>query len=179
MRQLIIKFALFLLRKATKSNLVDYAKKEFIRANWCDKNEVFEDPMQKAICQNVIDMLCVFSNEGHSGFSATYALKVFDKVVCFNPLSPLTGADNEWQEVGDDTYQNVICSAIFKKGKKGKAYWLDHYVFRNQHGNCFTSYRSRQFIEFPWVPTDSVYVDVIEDKQGNVIYPDHIKPIEY
>ncbi len=178
MKQTLNKFALFLLRKTTDSKLVEYASSEFIRAEWCDSNFVFEDKMQGAVCKNVIDMLCVFSGEGHSGFSASYTLGVFNKVAKFKPLSPLTGADDEWNEVGDNNYQNRICGSIFKVGKQGKAYWLDRYVFRDKNGSCFTSSRSRQFIDFPWMPVDPEYIDVSEDEEGNTIYPEYIKQIQ-
>lgn len=178
MKTLLNKLALFLLRKTTDSNLVRYANSEFVRAGWCDEDLVFEDKMQAAICSNVLDMLCVFSSEGHSGFSASYTLGVFNKVARFNPITPLTGADNEWNDVGEDIYQNRICSAVFKKGKEGQAYWLDYYIFRDEDGCCFTSSRSRQFISFPWMPTESRYIDVARDGEGNTVYPECIKPIE-
>lgn len=175
MNELLNKFALYLLRKTTNSNLVEYAKSEFNRAGWCHPDLVFDDKMQEAVCQNVMDMLCVFSSEGHSGFSANYTLDVFNKVVRFNPISPLTGDDSEWNEVGGDTYQNRICGTVFKRGKDGKAYWLDRYVFRDESGCCFTSSMSAQYIEFPWTPTESEYVDVKTDENGNTVYPEQIK----
>lgn len=177
MKQAIQRLALYLLRKTTDSGLIDFAKSEFQRAGWCDSNMKFECEMQGAVCRNVMDMLAVFSTEGHSGSSAPYTLNVFDRLAHWKPISPLTGSDDEWIQVGDDCYQNKHCSSVFKKGKDGKAYWLDAYVFRVPNGCTFTSYRSRQFIEFPWSEPDSQIVDVDVDDDGETIYPDWVKPI--
>lgn len=177
-KYLISDLALWLLKKSVKSNLIDYAEREFNRAGWTDSNGAFDCKMQKALCENVCNMLRVLSVEGHSGSSAPYALRLFSKLAKFEPIIAINGDESEWMEVGEETYQNKFVSSVFKKGKNGKAYWLDAYIFRDENGNCFTSGRSRQFIEFPWLPPESVYVDVQSDFNGNTIYPEHIKIIE-
>jgi hypothetical protein len=178
MRNSIVKLALWMLKKSVKSNLVSYAEREFVRAGWSNNSGGFECEMQKAICDNVCDMLRVLSVEGHSGSSAPYAISLFSKLAKFEPIAPIIGAADEWNEVGDDVYQNKFVGSVFKNGKNGRAYWLDHYVFKDKDGCCFTSSRSRQFIEFPWLPPEPTYVDVDSDEEGNTIYPDYIKAIE-
>lgn len=157
--------------------LLDFAKSEFIRAGWCNADGKFEDEMQELICRCVTDLLSVFSEQGHSGFSGGYAIRLFEKLVKFSPISPLTGDDDEWVMHSETSYQNKHCGSVFKNGKNEKAYWLDHYVFRDESGCTFTSGMSRQYIEFPWVEPESIIVDVTTDAGGNTVYPNHIKQI--
>ena len=53
------------------------------------------DEMQDAIEENIIRILEVFAEAGHSGFSASYATNILNKLLRFEPLTPLTGADDE------------------------------------------------------------------------------------
>ena len=157
--------------------ILDFAKSEFIRAGWCSPDGEFDDEMQELICKNVTDLLRVFSDQGHSGFSAGYALSMFVKLAKFSPISPLTGVDGEWVMHSIDCYQNKHCGSVFKNGKDERAYWLDHYVFKDENGSTFTSSMSRQYIEFPWSKPESIVVDVTTDSEGNIVYPDYIKSI--
>lgn len=163
--------------KMKECNLTKHAMSEFVAAGWCDADGNFECDMQKLMCENVLDLLSVFSEQGHSGSSAPYAIYLFQKLASFSAIAPLTGVDSEWMDVGGDYYQNKRDGTVFKKGVDGKAYWLDFYVFEKENGGRFTSSMSRQFIEFPWVKPDSVIVKVSVDKDGNTIYPDYIKAI--
>jgi hypothetical protein len=36
------------------------------------------------------------------------------RLIAGKPLSPLTGVDDEWMEVGDGVFQNIRCSSVFK-----------------------------------------------------------------
>ena len=42
--------------------------------------------LQQMILQNVMELLQVFETQGHSGYSASYALNVFNKVVNFQSI---------------------------------------------------------------------------------------------
>ena len=127
----------------------------------------------------IYDILDVFAEQGHSGGSAPYYSSAISntikKVLSFEPLSPITGEDSEWNNVsdreGDETYQNKRLSSVFKKGKDGKPYYINAVVFKGQNGSCFTSggvefkdgrtISSRQYISFPFIPK-TFYIDVIE-----------------
>ena len=139
----------------TMSNLVKHAKKEFEVLGWpgdCD--------MQKMVCDNIIELLDVFSDQGHSGSSAPYVINLFTGLAKFNPISPLTGEDSEWNEVGDDTFQNNRDSEVFKNGKDGEAYWIHGKIFRDPDGCTFTSGDSRVPVTFPWTKPEPEIVDV-------------------
>ena len=144
------------------SNLEKHAWLEFRAANWVDDNDKFKDHYQEAICLHVLNLLKVFSEEGHSGFSAPYAVNLFEKLAMFKPLTPLTGEDWEWNELdyGDDMkYQNKRCGHVFK-GSDGRAYdsegvvFYDYYTDEDgkQSKSHYTSRDSRVYIEFPYTP---------------------------
>ncbi len=132
---------------------IKHAKREFEILGWPGDCET-----QAMICDNIIDLLKVVSNQGHSGSSLPYLVSLFDKLVKFDPISPLTGDDSEWNEVGDGLYQNKRDSAVFKE--HGKAYWIDGKIFQEEDGNCYTSGDSRVDVEFPWTKPKPEYVKV-------------------
>lgn len=171
-------FALWLIRSTTtNSGFIKHFKQEIVRAKWVDNTNKYKDEMQELACKNVIDLLSVLSTQDHTGWSVSYVIQLFTECAKYKPLCPLTGSDDEWVEVDTNQYQNKCFGSVFKQGKEGKAYWLDFYVFKDQNGCTFTSYRSRQFIEFPWYPTESTIVEITDDEEGNPIYPDYIKTI--
>jgi len=158
-RKRAINFAMSIIRRSVgECNYKKYAEREFEAAGWTDKDGHFNCDMQKLICKNVLDLLAVFSTHGHSGTTAPYATNLFEKLSSFSPLLPLTGKDSEWNEIGENKWQNKRCSHIFKN-EDGKAYDSNGKVFREPDGCCYTSRNSHVFIEFPYMPKTE-YVDV-------------------
>lgn len=146
-------------------SLVQYAESELDRIGMTDGDE-YNGMMRK----HLLHMVKEFANEGHSGFSASYALQCLKKLLRFKPLSPLTGEDDEWGDVssisGVSHYQNKRCSSVFKDGKDGQAYDIDGKVFwewcRGEDGNPYKSYyttfESRVPVTFPYtVPDEPIY----------------------
>lgn len=144
------------------SNLIKHAKDEFRAAGWCDENGKFEDEMQEMICSHVLKLLEVFSDEGHSGSSAPYAINLFSKLAKYEPIVPLTGEDWEWVDVAEQSgrtlWQNKRCSHVFKD--VDGAYDIDGIVFYenmvDESGITFKSYftsrDSRVPVTFPYTP---------------------------
>lgn len=131
--------------RAEPSNLVAHAERELPH---------YADGMQ------IKEMILVFSTQGHSGFSASYARQTLHELLGYEPLGPLTGADDEWTEVADTPdmkWQNCRCSHVFKR-PDGTAYDANGRVFREPDGNCYTGAGSRVEVTFPYVPTVE-YVD--------------------
>jgi len=137
-------------------SLIEHAKREFKALNWPGTEE-----SQKWICDNLIEMLEVFSKQGHSGSSAPYILDCFDRLARFKSLRPLTGEDSEWMEVCDgELWQNNRDSEVFKSSKDGIAYWISGIIFRDPDGSTWTNIESRVEISFPWTrPNESKIVD--------------------
>jgi len=146
------------------SNLVKYAESEMDRIGLTDADE-YNAMMRK----HILAMVKLFSDEGHSGFSAPYAINIIKKVLMFKPLSPLTGEDDEWTNVrdyGDNPhYQNKRLSSVFKDAN-GDVYNIDGKVFwewyRNEDGEAvktyYTSRDSRVPVTFPYVvPDEPIY----------------------
>jgi hypothetical protein len=136
-------------------NVVAHACREFEALGYYDG-----DKMNQAMADSVIDLLRTFSAEGHSGFSASHARQLFAKLAAFEPLGPLTGADSEWFDHGDQMggatrWQNKRCGHVFKDAD-GRAYDIDAVVFEEPDGCRFTGMHSRRFVSFPYTPRSVV-----------------------
>ena len=162
--------------------LIDHAKTEFLALGYKPIGEEEDDP-NKWIQEDVLELLDVFSKQGHSGGSAPYAVHYFNKLALFEPLSPITSKDEEWSEVGDAMFQNKRCSALFKDGVDGKPYYIDAIIWQTQNDWAYTGsaidskgnvVRSRQFVRLPFTPK-RFYIDVIEKEIGKEDYEHHIK----
>lgn len=139
------------------SNLVKHAETELALLGGSD------DEMQQAMNAHIMAMVKVFSGEGHSGFSAEYAISILQRLLRFEPITPLTGADDEWADVTSDLYQNKRCSHVFKD-KAGRSYDIEGRIFREPNGSCYTNGNSKVYIEFPYTPKRE-YVEVTDDGQ--------------
>lgn len=141
---------------------IEHANKEFELAGWnAPKEDGKPCELQAMVMNNVRELLDVFGKQGHSGSSAPYVLNLFRRLVDGKNISPLTGAESEWNDVGGGTYQNNRCGKVFKEGVDGKAYNFQGRVFRHANGSCYTSSESRVYIDFPYnVPDKPEYVDV-------------------
>ena len=153
---------------------LDHALLEFRAAGWVDDDGNWKDEMQQIVCEGVLKLLMVFSEEGHSGSSAPYAINLFKQLVMFEPIVPLTGEDWEWSDVrhnGDGSihYQNKRCSHVFKEGD-GQAYDIDGKVFwewampyegrepQEPYKSYYTSRDSSVPVTFPYtVPDEPIY----------------------
>ena len=104
-----------------------------------------------------LEIVKVFSKQGHSGASASMVTGLVERLMRFEPLTALTGEDGEWIEVSDGIFQNKRCSHVFKEN--GNAYDQQGRIFREPDGFTYTSRESRVDIKFPYTPTQE-YVDV-------------------
>ena len=146
-------------------SLVQYAESELDRIGMTDDGD-----MNGMMRKHLLHMVKEFADEGHSGFSASYALQCLKKLLRFKPLSPLTGEDDEWTDVtaisGVPHYQNKRCGSVFKDGKDGQAYDIDGKVFwewaRGENNipykSYYTTFESRVPVTFPYtVPDEPIY----------------------
>ena len=158
------------------SNTQTHALTEFKAAGWLDDDGNYIDEMQESICKHILELIKVFSDEGHSGSTAPYTIDLFKKLAMFEPIVPLTGEDWEWTEIAREmsgsnngtVYQNKRCSRVFKDDDG--AYDIDGKVFynwyTNENGKRFKSYYtsrdSRVPVTFPYMPT-TVYEEAVEE----------------
>ena len=127
-----------------------------------------DDEMNNEMAEHILKMVKLFGEENHSGFSAAYAVSILEKLLRFKPLSPLTGNDDEWNEIteemGRKLYQNKRCSHVFKD--ENGAYDIDGKVFVEPNGASYTNRDSRVYVEFPYTPkTEYVNVPAYDDPQ--------------
>ena len=135
----------------TKSNLELYAEHELALLRGPSGEP---DEMQDAIEANVLSIVRAFADGGHSGFSAACTLGIVKKVLVFEPVTPLTGADDEWTMLdllGDTVAQNKRCSHVFKR-RDGTAYDSEGFVFEDPDGSRWTNSQSHRDIAFPYTP---------------------------
>ena len=147
------------------SNRLKWAEEELRYAGY-DTNDP-EDGPNRWLAEGTRELLKIFSEQGHSGSSAPFAVSLFEKLAMWKPIAPLTGKNDEWGEAYDmeGTQQNKRNSAVFRD-KDGQAYWMDGKVFwewatypdideGKPFKSYFTSRDSRVYIEFPWTQPDS------------------------
>lgn len=148
------------------SSLEKYAMAEMRRLGWMNEDT---DPMQKDMVKCVLELIKVFANQGHSGFSAPYCLRLFNRLADWKPISPLTGEDEEWNKVRGDTnlYQNKRYSAVFLDIDTGRTYNSEGKVFTRDNGKTWYGCRdSRVDINFPYTVPDEpekVYLEREDD----------------
>lgn len=138
------------------SRLVDHAKRELERlGNGPDFDE------------HILEMVGTFAGAGHSGFSAAYAIEVITKLLKFEPLSPLTGEESEWESMVEGISLNKRCSRVFKKVNANympaEVYDSQGKVFLDKDGLAYTSNESLTSITFPYTPHTEIVEFSAED----------------
>ena len=111
-----------------------------------------DDRIQKAINKDILAIVKQFGKQGHSGLTASYALGILNRLLRWTPLTPLTGEDSEWNDVGDGFEQNNRCSRVFRRGKdNATAYDMDGKIFSDDGGETwYTNSESHVPITFPY-----------------------------
>ncbi len=145
-------------------SLVNWAKEELDRIGSKD------DEMQQVMNDNILEIVETFSKQGHSGFSANYALNIIKRLLDWKPITPLTGEEDEWHFVGDNTYQNKRYSAVFREGTDNSTvYNIYGKVFSDDNGKTwYTCRESRVPITFPYiVPEKPEYIILNDNKNDN------------
>lgn len=106
------------------SNLVQHAIRELDLIGE-DENADYDGMIRDA----VLEIVRTFSRQGHSGYSAGYTLSLIERLLAFEPLSPLTDDPAEWHHVEEaaagrpDVWQGKRNSAAFSNDG-GKTYYL-------------------------------------------------------
>lgn len=100
----------------TDSPLVDHARREL---GLIGEDQWITDGLCKAVA--------AFAEMGHSGFSAAHSTAVLDKLLRYQPLSPITDDAVEWEDrsemSGYPLWQNVRDSRAMSRDG-GKTYTL-------------------------------------------------------
>lgn len=75
--------------------LEKFAEEEMKRAGLYDKDSDYGGMLPKA----VMALIKAHAAQGHSGMSHSITLSIFNKVVNFKPLTPITNDPSEWTDV--------------------------------------------------------------------------------
>jgi len=149
-------------------SLLEFSENELkkLEVNCGDDEEALK--MQQVVTRDVMQIVQIFTEQTHSGFSGAYILDLIERLLRYKPLSPLTGEDDEWEDCsqfGIEDKQNKRCPAVFKR-PDGTAYWVEGKIFSDDGGKSwYTSADSHVDITFPFVVplhSENVYVDVKE-----------------
>lgn len=150
-------------------------------------------PFEKEIGDIAIKM----SKQGHSGFSAPFAIYAIkngvEKILAHEPILGIRGNHDEFECVaepfGHVYYQNKKLSSVFKKGPHDKPYFIDAFVFypKGKRSNTFTSNSIYCKVDGEWKKLNSAatikkfpfhkktfYVEVLEQefkKDGDIYTP--------
>lgn len=152
-------------------NLLDYARYELNRLG---KDE---GGMQEMMNNCLLELIKMFCEQEHTGFSASYCISILTRLLKRKPISPLTGEKDEWIECsrspssGERVYQNRRCSSVFKildgEGKLVSCYDIDAVVYSDNGGiTWFTSNRFRKDVKFPYFAPNEperVYIEYTEE----------------
>jgi len=160
-------------------NLKDFATLELKMAGLLDDTGDFYGG---ATGKAVLELIDVFSNQGHSGMSANIVISIFEKLALFKPLQPITGEDDEWVDIsglwgGENMYQNKRESGLFKNNNiitynsaivkvcpNGTTWTGPLYLSREDAINDKNRISSSLEIKgFPFTPK-TFYIDVIEEE---------------
>lgn len=145
--------------------VMEHARRELeIIENSCKSEDGLE--MQKEMSKDILDVLQVLCGQGHSGFSANYIINKIKDLWLYKPLTKLAGKDEEWEEYDNGIYQNKRCSAVFKHGYNGRAYYIGGYSYCEPNDDgWFTCKESYKYIDFPCSPKE------LETEYRKLIFP--------
>jgi hypothetical protein len=87
------------------------------------KSELEKLDLEETEKRVILKIVETFANSDQSGSSACYAIDIINRLLCYKPLTPLTGEDDEWVEVYTEVYQSKRCPYVFKN--KDEAYILE------------------------------------------------------
>ena len=132
------------------SSLLEHAKRELAGMGYTSLDDN-EDP-NTWMYHCILGLLETLSKQGHSGSSAPYCISMFSKLALREPLSPLTGEEDEWDKAGPNLFQNKRCSRVFKDAE-GNCYDNEGVIFRTKTGDAFINEDSKVAITFPYTPT--------------------------
>lgn len=130
--------------------------------------------MTKKAKENVIELMTVLHNQGHTGFSVQWILSLFNRLVDYKPLTELTGADEEWKDVSSyygnkkNVQQNKRCPSIFRENNDNStAHNVEGKIFTNDGGKSWwSSNDSNVPVTFPYANFDfpeKVYLNPKEE----------------
>ena len=149
-------------KKSEESPLAKFAKEELERIGMYPGEGGYNGSVATAI----YDLIKLFSEQDHTGFTASYTIGAFYKLAMWRPLAPLTGKDDEWNDIGHGTYQNKRYSGVFKDATG--AYDIHGKIFSRDGGKTwFEDTNSWVDITFPYIVPNEPEKVYLEKEESN------------
>jgi hypothetical protein len=100
-------------------SLVTHAENEMRKAGLYDADSDYGGMIPEA----VMALVEAHSKQGHSGGSHHVTLSIFNQVINYKTLTPLTSDPSEWTDHGNNTWQSNRQSSVFSRD--GGKTWYD------------------------------------------------------
>lgn len=113
------------------------------------------------LAKSVINLIELFSEQGHSGASASATISLFERLASFKVICPIKDEPEEWVDTGRELQHKRDCS-VFKSKETGKIRAIHGYSFSDDGGKTYFTYGkfSPIEIELPCIPPETVYLKV-------------------
>lgn len=119
------------------SNLVKHAQRELELAGLFDEGSDYDGMLGPC----VMKLVRAHSGNGHSGGSHWATIEIFNKVINYKTLTPISSDPAEWMEIGEDRYgllyQNTRNGTCFSYDAGKTWYDIDDRKRRNWPGNSW------------------------------------------
>ena len=131
------------------------------------------DEMNEGASDDVMELIRVLEGQGHSGGSAKYVLKLFDRVARFLPATPLTGTPEEWASScvvladGTSLCDNLRFPSVKRCTRDSDVEYRDYNVLVSDNGGYSWFSGGNEFynrITFPYMPSVDPHRIYIERK---------------
>ena len=150
--------------------LIQYAESELARLSHTGNRR--EDEMNEGASDDVMELIRVLEGQRHSGGSAKYVLKLFDRVARFLPATPLVSDDADWampKLLDEDTQTVISTNKRYPYLKRVSCYnapteYRDYNVIiSDDHGaTWFRDDAFYKLVDLPYIPTAEPYCIFIE-----------------
>ncbi len=122
--------------------------------------------LQDKINKDILAFIELFESQNHSGLTGNYVIGILTKLLNGVPLFPLTGEEDEWEDVSylfNDRIveQNKRYRKVYRENRDNStAFIRDAKVFSVDGGKTwFTCNKSEKYITFPYeVPLTPEYI---------------------
>lgn len=155
-------------------SLLTFAQKELDLLAEQYSSDDSRDTLKK-INECILQMIKNYGNSFIGIPLEKYVYNAIHNLYLCNPCTPLTGFDDEWNEVGDNLFQSRRCASLFKIGRDGEAYYMDGYVYQdtNEDGWLTMGTYSRKYVTFPCSPSE------LTTEYRQLIFPLKYVPIKW
>lgn len=106
---------------AREDPLIKFAKEQL-------DDGFYDDSYTESIKKDTLELITIFAKQRHSGLGATLTTTIFDRLVNFLPLSPLTGEDDEWSEPTSRMAVGEYIDMYMQSNKKCPRVMRDVYI---------------------------------------------------